>query len=256
MSKLDKINDLTKRVKQIESNYEIVKKAHNSQTMKANMMSSKVNKDHQIVSVLLGAVVKHEKQIRSLKERIVNTKAEAMKCNIVISSIIEKAEEDCVNRAKAFFQDCLKITGVKIVKAFRIGVGTNRPMVVMLTDPSEKKNIFQNSQMLKDMKNERGKPYNDKMPEEMYALRKLFREHMKENRKLPVVNRAKMTFKKGKPMLEDKPWKPEIDTPTTEDFANITDLDRTLMDGLVMYESAIQIEGFSKFTGYACTVNT
>ena len=67
---------------------------------------------------------------------------------------------------------------------------------------------------------------------------------MKENRTPPVVNHANMTFKKEKPVFEDKPWEPGIDTPTTEDFANITDLDRTLMDGLVMYESATQTDGF------------
>ena len=85
--------------------------------------------------------------------------------------------------------------------------------------------------------------------------RRMFREHKKENRKLPDVSKSKMSFKRRKLMIDDQPYV-QYAPPTTEDIANLTEMDQIMIDNLTVYESATQIEGFSRFIGYTTTAIT
>ena len=108
-----------------------------------------------------------------------------MKNNIIISGIGEQHDEDCMQLAKSFPQQQMGIQDVEIQVAHRIGVGTNRAMMIRLQNPDDKKLIFSHRKNLKSQKMTKGKPFfiNDQLPEMLAEEKRKERNYSQKQQK-------------------------------------------------------------------------
>ena len=147
------------KINTIEKNYEIVKKAHNTQNRKVNALKQEVSANHDKIQLLLRANAKREKEVKLLNETIVDMKAQFIRANLVVTGIIEQADENYKRKTESFFHNKMGLPAIQIAKTYRRGAGLSRPMVVVLQDASQKKEIFNNLKVLKNLRNERDKFY-------------------------------------------------------------------------------------------------
>ena len=98
--------------------------------------SHQENKDN--IEVLVSMLSRQEKQIKNMSENVQDA-GKSMRANLVLYNIPEAVGENCVETVQDFFQNTMKITEtISIDTVNRIDIGVTRPMVVRLTDPTQK----------------------------------------------------------------------------------------------------------------------
>lgn len=94
---------------------------------------------HQL-DIVSNIVIKQDQQISFLKQRILEIQQRETAANIIITGIPETKQEKPLQLFNTFVQEGLKLSElIPANKAFRIGVGQNRPLVVELRHAENKK---------------------------------------------------------------------------------------------------------------------
>lgn len=141
-------------------------------------------------------------------------------------------------------------------KAFRIGSGTNRPLLVELRNTDHKKKLFINAAKLKGKVNENGKPYfiSEHLPEEKNEERKRINELFTENKKKPNSHKLDMNISKGKLIINEEVYQKSIQAPNARDML---EPDEKLFDTareLDVVKGDTETRSLSKFSSFAVAV--
>lgn len=119
-------------------------------------------------------VIKQDQQIATLNQKILEIQQREMAPNVVITGIIEIKHEKPIQLFNTFVQKGLEIQElIPADKAFRLGTGNNRPLLVELRHPEDKRKLFARAVKLKGKTNEKGGSYflADHLPEELNESR-------------------------------------------------------------------------------------
>lgn len=203
-------------------------------------------------------VIRQEQQIGFLNKKVTEMQQREMNPNIVITGIVEQPNEKPIQLFNQFVMQQLEIQElIPANQAFRIGNGTNRPLIVELRDPnSHKGKLFAKATKLKGKKNKIGKPYflADHLPEALNEERRRINDLMSENKKKPRGYKLDMTVKRGKLTINEEPYCKAINAPTAEDILNPPDALYDLAKELDVVKGGRKVQDKSTFVSYAVAV--
>ena len=130
----------------------------------------------------MAEVIERQSQvIDELAVKIERAEKSKMRPNIIIKGIIENEGENCETLVQSFVKNKLEITeGISTKKAYRIGKGKDRPILVVLENPGDKGKIYSHVKLLQDKKNIKQKPFqvDDELPARQREQRTKFKDLM------------------------------------------------------------------------------
>lgn len=138
--------------------------------------------------VVTDIVIKQDEQIGFLKQKINEIQKREMSPNVIVSGILESKNEKPMILFNDFVQKGLEIQElIPANRAFRIGSGRNRPLLVELRHTESKNKLFANATKLRGKVNQNGKPYflSEHLPEELNEDRRRSNAIFAENKKKP-----------------------------------------------------------------------
>lgn len=206
---------------------------------------------------LLGVITKQDQEILALKKVLNNMSVRASKNNLVITGIIEDRDENPKWKVLEFFKDKLQIQdNIVLQNAYRVGAGTDRPMVVELQKSQDKTKIYQKVGNLKGVKNTKKKPYfvSDQLPEDLAEKKRQENVVKSYNNKLPIANQLDMAFKKGELQVQGKRYEPPIAPPTPRQLVLPSEQEKAINQQVEIFEGATRDKNSSYFIGYAARV--
>lgn len=210
------------------------------------------------LQIVSNIVIKQDKQIGFLRQKINEMQRREMSGNIVITGIPDAKQEKPIQLLNTFVEKGLELPElIPANKAYRIGTGQNRPLIVELRHPENKAKIFSNATKLKGKVNEKGKPYfvAEQLPEEMNENGRRMNELVSENKKKPSSHKLDMTFQRGQLIINEEPYQKQVTPPSAKEILN---------PGEGLFEKANELDIIkgkqeehqkSKFISYAVAVN-
>lgn len=228
--------------------------AHNAMDKQVGAIHKKLDEYDEKLESMTRIMIKQEQMFNELYAKHNDSQARAMNRNILIHSLVEKKNENCVWLVKEFFKKEMKIQeDIRIKVAHQIGRGSDRPVVVKLKFPNDKGIIFKHIPELHRKKNSKGKSFfvSEQLPEE-YAERKRQHNYIKKlNSKLPEEQRVDMSFKKGQLMVRNEPFIPDIEPPSVRQLLQPTTPEVEKMCEMALVEGDEEEQDNSQFVGYA-----
>lgn len=165
------------------------------------------------LEMVTNVVIRQDQQIDLLRQKIVDMQQREMSANLVISGITERKGEKPLQLFNEFVTKQLEMQElVPANRAFRIGSGVNRPLVVELRHPENKKRIYANATKLKGKTNEKGNSFfvSDHLPEELNENKRRINELIADNKRKPTSHRLDMQMERGKLMINEEPYQKAI----------------------------------------------
>lgn len=180
-----------------------------------------------------------------------------MSANVVVSGIPEQKNEKPIQLFNNFVQKGLELQElIPANKAFRIGKGQNRPLIVELRHPESKGKLFSNATKLKGKRNENGGSYflADHLPEEQNEDRRRMNELVAENKKKDTSHQLDMTINRGKLFINQELYKKAITAPRARDLLDPDDDLFDKADELDIIKGKVDTREKSKFISFAVAV--
>lgn len=210
------------------------------------------------MKLIANVVTRQDEQIQSLNRKLNEMQQREMYPNLVISGIPERPQENTLQIYNQFIQNELEIQElIPAHRAFRIGSGQNRPIIVELRDPiNQKGKIYNHVGKLKGKFNKDGGRYfvSDHLPEEYNENRRRINELVAENKKKPNNEKLNMTVKKGRLLIEEQPYAKAIIPPKPADIFKPDEKLWELADEIDMVKGKDESLAKSKFIAYAGAV--
>lgn len=202
-------------------------------------------------------VIKQDQQIEFLKEKINDLQQREMSANVIISGIPEKKHEKPIESYNRFVEKELEIQElIPANKAFRIGSGKNRPLLVELQHGENKRKLFSKATKLRGKVNKNGKPYliSDHLPEERNEEKRRANELVSENKKKEKSHQLDMSFVRGKLHINEELYCKKVKPPTASDLLNPDEQLFNKAEELDIVKGATLTEEKSKFTSFAIAI--
>lgn len=178
--------------------------------------------------------------------------------NLVITGIIEQPNENPIQVYNNFIQDQLEIQElIPIHRAYRVGSGQARPLIVELRDPiTYKPKIYNRAGKLKNKVNSAGGRFfiTDHLPEEYNETRRRVNDLIVENKKWSTAEQLNMTAKRGHLYIDEQLYEKAIRSPTPTDLMKPDEKLAQLADEIDMVRGKDNYTGKSKFIAYAAAV--
>lgn len=210
------------------------------------------------MKLIANVVTRQDQQIQSLTRKLTDAQQREMYPNLVISGIIERPNENTLQAFNMFVQNQLEIQElIPAHRAYRIGQGRTRPIVVELRDPSHQKGkIYNNAGKLKGKVNEEGGKFfiTDHLPEQYNEERRRANELFYENKKKGKEDKLNMSIKKGRLLIDDKQYVKAIKVPGPKELFKPDDKQWELADEIDMVKGEEEVKHKSKFVAYAAAV--
>ena len=195
-------------------------------------------------------VIKHDRCLETVGEKINQIELRSMRSNLLISGIEETKAENCKEKANNFFKQQMKINdGVKIKVAFRIGDKSrdNRPMVVILPNASVKALVYKHAKNLKDTEFY----INDQLPEKQTEEQRLQKTKLKINKNLIDAQQQDLEWKRGRLHVDGRPYEPKVKQTTCAEVLEMNEIQIRQALAYKVYESEKAIKNKSEFIGFA-----
>lgn len=209
------------------------------------------------LKVVSNIVIKQDQQIATLNQKITEMQQREMAPNVVISGIPESKQEKPMLLFNEFVQKGLEIQElIPANKAFRLGTGGNRPLLVELRHTEDKRKLFAKASKLKGKVNSKGGLYflADHLPEELNENRRRINELVAENRKKPTGYQLEMNISRGRLNINDQQYEKAILPPTTREIIESDDKLFDKADELDIVKGEKAEQGKSRFVSYAVAV--
>lgn len=210
------------------------------------------------IKLISNVIIKQDQQIATLSKKLNDAQQREMFSNIVISGIPESSPENTLQKFNKFVAENLQVQElIPAHRAYRIGTGTVRPLLVELRDPlTYKPKIYAHVSKLKGQKNAQGASYfvSDHLPDEYNEQRRRMNELYSQNRKRDPSKKANMTMKRGRLLIDEEPYKKAVVPPTPRDILYPNEAQFDLADEIDMVKGKEENEGNSRFIAYAAAV--
>lgn len=210
------------------------------------------------LKLVSNVVIRQDQQIATLNKKVAEAQQREMYPNLVISGIDESANENPIQKYNDFVRDQLEIQElIPVHRAYRVGNGASRPLIVELRDPaSHKGKIYKHVNKLKGKTNKNGNRFfvADHLPEPMNEGRCRVNDIFAENKKKPKGQKQNMTITKGRLLINEKPYQKAILPPTPSDIFHADDKLMDLADEIDMVKGEEDKKGKCTFVAYAAAV--
>lgn len=210
------------------------------------------------LKLIANVVVRQDQQIAFLSKKVNEAQQREMYSNIVISGIIEKQNEVPLRVFNKFVTNQLQIQElIPAHRAYRIGSGKTRPLIVELRDPyTYKSRIYSHVANLKGKKNADGARYfvSDHLPDAYNEDRRRINDLISENKKKAGDEKLSLSAKRGRLLIDDKPYKKAIYTPGPAHIFKPDPKLRQLADEIHMVKGDEETLNESHFVAYAAAV--
>lgn len=209
------------------------------------------------LQVVANIVVCQDEQISFLKQKISEIQQREMSANVVISGIPEKKNEKPIQLFNNFVQQGLELQElIPANKAFRIGKGQNRPLIVELRHPENKGRLFANATKLKGKKNGNGGAYflSDHLPEDQNEDRRRINELVMENKKKETSHQLDMSINRGKLIINQVLYTKTVVAPNARDLLEPDDDLFDKADEMDIIKGNTEIIEKSRFVSFATRV--
>lgn len=216
-------------------------------------VQARLDKQEEAIEMLLNHVTKQDQRIQELTTKNNEFQARSMRKNIVIAGIKEAPNDNCLELATDFFTTQLGIAkSIPLKVAHRIGMGSNRPMVVKLRDFDDKSLIFQHTQKLK------GSSYfvSEQLPEEMSEVKRQQLRIKGQNKQLPPTEQLAISIKREKIYINNKQLRPPIEVPTALSWLNKSQEEQRSIKQIAIKKGPTDTTTSSTFISYSAEVNT
>lgn len=259
---VDDIQQTTKRQVRINSNrLHDIQRVEEKSRKNAEGISSledELNEYKFQLKLVRNVVIRQDQQIASLNRKICEIQHREMHPNLIISGILESPKENTIQKYNQFIKEELEIQElIPVHRAYRIGSGTARPMLVELRDPSlQKGKIYSQVYKLKGKTNAKGGRYfvSDHLPEELNENRRRANDLFAENRKKPENKKLKMSMSKGRLLIKDKPYTKAVTPPTPAEIFTLKEGLMDLADEIDMVKGEHEKPQKCDFVAYAAAV--
>lgn len=208
---------------------------------------------------VLGIMVRQDEEISNLKRILGQMYTKSVKNNLLISGLDKKRAENPAWMALEFFKVNLKITrAIPIIRAYRVGQGSPRVIVVELENPDDKVAIFQKVSLLKGQKNGTGKPYfvSEQLADDVMEAKRQNNYVKQQNNKLPTAQQRDVTFKKGALYIDNRKYVSQLQAPTVRQLVDPTIKEKDVQKQVDIIEGDSKDHGDSVFVAYAARVHT
>ena len=231
-------------------------------------------------AIMKGVMLKQEKHIAQLQQKVEELTARQMSVNVTISGILEpekddtndtqQPEEDCCAVVLNFCKTQLQIDVEEkdILVAHRIGpspslastVSHPRLMVVRCS-PAAKQKMLDNSKKLAKKTNANGGSFyiNQQIPESVMAEKKNIAHEIKRirdgNKDLPLQQRTRYRVKNRVLYIEGKPVQKAIAPPSIRDMIPDTIAEQEKMEKIKLWYAESKQEKGNIFTAIAAKVS-
>lgn len=210
------------------------------------------------LKLVSNVVIRQDQQISVLNRKLNDAQQREMFSNIVITGIPESANENVLQKFNHFVSDNLHIPElIPAHRAYRIGTGDNRPILVELRDPlNYKPKIYAQVTKLKGQRNAHGGGYfvSDHLPEEYNENRRRQNELFAENKKKDPAKKVNMSIKRGRLLIDDQEYEKKIQPPKPRDILYPDEKLFDLADEIDMVKGYDQIHNKSRFIAYAAAI--
>ena len=110
------------------------------------------------VGYLAGVISRQEQIIAGLNGRISELEKNQLHNNLIVSGITQKDDENYVLEAQHFFRAKLRLDhDIPIKAARRMGKGSQKPMLIELSNATKKGSVYRNMYRLKEERNDQGR---------------------------------------------------------------------------------------------------
>lgn len=204
-------------------------------------------------------VIKQDQQIAFLKQKITDIQQREMAANVVITGIPENKNEKPLMLFNTFVQKGLEMQElIPANRAYRLGAGPHRPLLVELRNTDHKQRLFTNASKLKGKLNENGKPYflSDHLPEERKEDCKRINELYAENKKKPTSHKLEMSISRGRLTINDEKYRKAVSAPTAKEMLNPDEKLFDIAKELDIVKGSSETRQKSKFASYAVAVES
>lgn len=261
---VDEIKTSTQRQVIVNSNtnsdIEKIKQRSKNNASEINDLKKELNECNFQLKLVANVVIRQDEQINTLHRKLAEAQQREMSANLVITGIPEKQNENPIQEYNKFIQDQLEIQElIPIHRAYRIGAGANRPLVVELRDPlTQKGKIYKSVKKLRQKRNPQGNRYfvADHLPEEMNENRRRINDIIAENKKKEPSEQHNLEVKRGRLLIDGKQYTKEVNAPKPADIFYPDEKQMDLADEIDMVKGKDEESGNSTFVAYAAAVES
>lgn len=253
------IQSLQKDKTQHEQQVREIKEIQDQEQSRLNNVLDMLTQQEKKFEAMMGIMVRQNEEINSLKKSLSNMYQKQIKKNLVITGLIEKSRENPAWVVLEFFKNRMKIDkSIPIVNAYRIGQGTDRPVVVELENVEDKGVVFGSISKLKGQRNSKDRTFyvSEQLPEELNEIKRQEGLIKYQNNKLPLAQQVDMTFKKGELFVQNEKFKPPIKPPSIQQLIAPTTQEKDATEKIEIIEGNTRDRAESVFIGYAAKVET
>lgn len=212
------------------------------------------------LKLVSNVVIRQDQQIAALNRKLNDAQTREMYPNIIISGIEETAMENPIQQFNSFVTTQLGIQElIPANRAYRMGTGKSRPLLVELRDPiTYKPKIYGKVGNLKGKKNSQGARYfvSDHLPEEYNERRRRANDIIAENKRKPPATKENMSVKRGRLLINEKEYRKAVQAPLPAEILYPDEKMYDLAEEIDMVKSKEETVGNSYFVAYAAAVHT
>ena len=211
------------------------------------------------VDVLSSVTVRHNEDIDMLKRRLEMLDVTNNRNKLVITGIVEKAEEDVKLVILTFFKAKLLIDDtITVLSAKRLGpstAGTVRPIEILLENNQHKGLIYKHTKNLKGVTNENGYSYNiiDVLPERLQEQENRNRQLIRENKvraKNNTAHKINMSVKQRRLYVNNQVYQKKAPLPTDRELLQLSQEDRERVQMARLASTTVYRERNNRFLAY------
>lgn len=129
----------------------------------------KIDQQDRCIEAMVGILSRQNQELAGFKRILNNMAVRAARHNLILSGIVEERNENTKWKVLEFFKGSLKLQdNIVLNKAYRIGNGVDRPIIIELQNVEDKAKIYQKVGNLKGVKNSKNKSFfiSDQLPED------------------------------------------------------------------------------------------
>ena len=240
------------KVSELENSITTIAQTCSQQHVKSNNELVQMKEELKCLSKI---VTRQEKMLLERQNKDDENDVRSMKCNLVIRGVTEKKPENCIEIAKNFFKNIMKIEGdVHVQYAHRLGKNKNRPLLVHLKSPADKGRIYKNSKTLKDARNENNQKYKirDQLPARHEAMESRNRDLLWQNqKKKSTADDLQMSITRKQLTVNNTTYRKLVEPPTAGTILLSSKEDKIRWNKVKIIPANVILKGKCRFHGFS-----
>lgn len=220
-------------------------------------LNTELNETKFQLKLITNIVAKQDQQIGFLSNKITEMQQREMTSNVVITGIPENKRERPIQVFNEFVSKQLELQElIPVHRAFRVGSGSNRPLIAELRDADHKRKLFANATRLKGKKNPNGGYFflSEHLPDKLNEDRRRVNQLFSENKKKPAGFQLDMELNRGALSINQEPYRKAVQVPSIKNMIRPSDDMYAKAMDMDIIKGKEATKNSSKFASFAVAV--